>query len=103
MNAYDRKTMTPLLLVCGQQLPGYKMVAEMLIKRGAYINDRDSQGFTPLLLSLTSGQFEVAELLIERGADVMARGKNGKSTLALAEASGNAKIIALLQDKGATY
>jgi len=102
VNAYDRKTMTPLLLVCGQQLPGYKTIAEMLIKRGAYINDRDSLGFTPLLLSLTSGQFEVAELLIERGADILARGKNGKSALALAEDAGNTKIVALLKEKGAT-
>jgi len=103
VNAYDRKTMTPLLLVCGQPLPGYKAIAEMLIKRGAYINDRDSLGFTPLLLSLSSGQFEVAALLIERGADVLARGKNGRSALALAEDVGNAKIIELLKEKGATH
>jgi tankyrase len=100
VNAYDRRGVTPLLLVCGKQVHGYKTIAEMLIKRGAYVNDRDSQGFTPLLLSLSGGTAEVAELLIERGADVFARGKNGKSTLDLANSSGNTHIAELLKAKG---
>jgi tankyrase len=102
VNAYDRRGVTPLLLVCGKQMHGYKTIAEMLIKRGAYVNDRDSLGFTPLLLSLSGGTAEVAELLIERGADVFARGKNGKSTLALANSSGNTHIAELLKVKGVT-
>lgn len=102
VNAYDRRGMTPLLLVCGKQMHGYKTIAEMLIKRGAYVNDRDSLGFTPLLLSLSGGTAEVAELLIERGADVFARGKNGKSALALANSSGNIRIAELLKIKGVT-
>ena len=102
VNAYDRRGMTPLLLVCGKQMHGYKTIAEMLIKRGAYVNDRDSLGFTPLLLSLSGGTAEVAELLIERGADVFARGKNGKSALALANSSGNTRIAELLKIKGVT-
>ena len=102
VNAYDRRGMTPLLLVCGKQMHGYKSIAEMLIKRGAFVNDRDSLGFTPLLLSLSGGTAEVAELLIERGADVFARGKNGKSALALANSSGNTRIAELLKIKGVT-
>lgn len=102
VNAYDRRGMTPLLLVCGKQMHGYKSIAEMLIKRGAFVNDRDSLGFTPLLLSLSGGTAEVAELLIERGADVFVRGKNGKSALALANSSGNTRIAELLKIKGVT-
>jgi len=102
VNAHDRMGVTPLLLVCGKQLPGYKTIAEMLIQKGAYVDDRDSLGFTPLLLSLSGGASEVAELLIERGADIFARGKNRKSALALAESSGNTHIAELLKAKGAT-
>jgi tankyrase len=102
VNAYDRMGVTPLLLVCGKQLPGYKTIAEMLIQGGAYVDDRDNLAFTPLLLALSGGASEVAELLIERGADIFARGKNGKSALALAESSGNTHIVELLKAKGAT-
>lgn len=102
VNAHDKMGVTPLLLVCGKQLPGYKAIAEMLIQRGAYVNDRDSRGFTPLLLSLSGGTSEVAELLIDRGADIFARGKDRKSALALAQSSGNTHIAELLKAKGAT-
>jgi hypothetical protein len=101
INAHDRMGITPLLLVCGKQLPGNKTIAEMLIQRGAYVNDRDSRGYTPLLLSLSGGTSEVAELLIERGADIFARGKDRTSALTLAENSGNTHIANLLKAKGA--
>ena len=68
VNAHDRMGVTPLLLVCGKQLPGYKTIAEMLIERGADIFARGKNRKSALALAESSGNTHIAELLKAKGA-----------------------------------
>jgi hypothetical protein len=45
-------------------------VAELLIAKGADVNPKDKQGFTPLILSIARHKSALAKLLIQKGADV---------------------------------
>ncbi len=51
----------------------------MLIERKADINNREGNGFTPLMLAAMRGNFQVAALLLEKGADMTAVNKFGKN------------------------
>jgi len=90
---------TLLMLACGKSTQSYKEITELLINKGALINERDRLGYTPLLLSLSGGSAEIAELLIEKGADVHAQTKYGKTALALAELAGYSRVVELLRIK----
>jgi len=98
--------LTPLLVTCGKSTKGYKEIAEILVKKGAMINVRDTLGFTPLLLSLSGGTVDIASLLIEKGADVLASTRKGETALTLArklDTAQSADIVELLISKGATH
>ena len=60
-------------------------LSDMLIERKADINNREGNGFTPLMLAAMRGNFQVAALLLEKGADMTAVNKFGKNALQLAE------------------
>lgn len=50
-----------------------------LIASGANLEERKSDGSTPLLLAVESDQFEIAEALIDAGADIWATSEFGDS------------------------
>ena len=52
-------------------------ILEMLIKRGADINKRMDDGWTPLLSAVSAGQYGTAALLLRNGADKSARTEAG--------------------------
>ena len=58
-------------------------VASMLIKRGADVAAKTTDGSTPLHLASQEGQLEAARILIESGADVRAQDNNGSTPLHL--------------------
>ena len=53
---------------------------EMLLNGGADVNDKDSEGFTPLHWA-AGGEYEVVKLLLDHGADVNAKTNGGKTPL----------------------
>lgn len=57
----------------------------MLIEKKADINNKEDNGFTPLMLAAMRGNIQVAALLLEKGADMNAVNKFGKTALQLAE------------------
>lgn len=90
-----------------QRLP----MIELLLQKGANINDRDKNGFTPLLHSVV--QFmseaggvishpEVVKLLLDRGADVHTKNNDGNTALLLTAGvwHGPIEIPRLLLEKG---
>jgi ankyrin repeat protein len=79
--------LTPLLLACGKTTPGYRVVSEALIAKGANLNVRDVIGNTPLLLAISGGRFDIAKLLVERGANISILSQKGESPLELAQRS----------------
>ena len=64
------------------------------------INERDSDGNTPLMKASVFSDPTIASLLIENGADVNAANKEGKTALMIAARS-SPHIIRLLLDNGA--
>ncbi len=75
-----------------------------LIQQGADVNERDSQGNTPLSRAASYGYLEVVRTLLDKGANVDSRNTRGETALMLASASyrsNNEPIIRLLLTKGA--
>lgn len=101
VNDYDKLGETPLSLTCGKNTEGCVSIAKNLILRGAFINERNGQGYTPLMQSITAGTDEVAELLIEKRADVKAGTRSGITPLSLALEKRNVHIAQLLVEAGA--
>lgn len=58
-----------------------------LIASGANLEERKSDGSTPLLLAAETDQFEIAETLIDAGADIWATSEFGDSVGWAAEKS----------------
>jgi ankyrin repeat protein len=126
VNVHDSNGSTPLLLVANQfastedesapfadkvSLTGkaratQTAIARLLLEHGVNVNDRDSEGFTPLLRAAQSGAANVAELLLNRGADINARDSYGDTVLgaavgALDVESNHTEIVTFLLDRGA--
>lgn len=86
-------------------LSGGAKIVKLLLDRGADVNHKDGEGWTPLMYSLVYRQLfkddEIAEELLKRGADVNARAKNGDTALTIASEKGAARIVGQLLEKGA--
>jgi ankyrin repeat protein len=65
------------LLVSGQKssalhkacFDGSKEIVQMLLEKGAPLDGRDDQGFTPLLAAASQRHFELMKMLLELGAN----------------------------------
>src|SRR5262245_43038941 len=90
---------TPLLLAAQQ---GYTEVMEPLIKGGADVNARTSNGTTPLMFAAASGHIDAVTLLLDRGANVDAvESTRGLNAAMFAAAADRADVIELLAERGA--
>ena len=56
-----------------------------VVREGANPNIKDSEGDTPLMQAVSTGNEEVTKLLISKGADVNAKNSGGESVLAIAK------------------
>jgi ankyrin repeat protein len=65
---------------------GVKTV-ELLLDKGARINDADDRGWTPLMIAADAGHGAVIEVLLKRGARTDISDPKGKTALDLANAS----------------
>jgi len=74
---------------------------EVIDKVGLIINDKDSSGATPLLLSISLGYFEMAKLLIENGANVNICDNEGIYPIHIASQFGSLDFIKILLKNGA--
>lgn len=61
-------------------LIGFEKVAQLLLKKGAYVNAVDENSNTPLLWAAYTGQTSIAKMLIEHGADINAINSNFKNS-----------------------
>ncbi len=69
-------------------------VIELLLARGAKLDDADNRGRTALMIAAELGDAGVADVLIRHGADRTLRDKEGKTALDLAA---NDKVRAMLR------
>jgi len=72
-----------------------------LISKGAELNPRSGEDWTPLHEAVVKGNKDVASLLIDKGADLNAKLISGRTALHLAFISGHSEIAELLIANGA--
>ena len=77
------------------------VLVRQLISQGADINQRTSQGATPLHFAARFGQIPLTQLLLEEGADVHATYQSTWTPLHLAAKGGHVDVADLLLDYGA--
>ena len=80
---------------------GNKKKVEELLKEGANVNAKNSDGYTALILASSNGRTEIVAMLLEKGADVNAKDKYNATALIKASSNGHTEIVAKLLDAGA--
>jgi ankyrin repeat protein len=82
---------------------GNKDMINLLIAKGADVNDKENDLKTPLHLAAFASDPEVAKLLISKGAQINAKDNNGKTALDYAKESNNFAMVKFLVKNGAKY
>ena len=80
---------------------GPKEVVELLITRGANLNAKEKDGWTPLDQAAYGGNKEISELLITNGADVNTKNNLKMTPLHHAAIKGHKEVVELLILRGA--
>ena len=78
---------------------GHLGVMRRLLQCKAPIDERDTNGATPLILAVELQRGEAAELLVEHGATLSAKRNDGKSVLALAESTLGEKLKKVVAER----
>jgi hypothetical protein len=81
VNTRDRFEWTPLMFASYYGGDKNLELARYLIKKGAYIKAKDSNGKTALMKAVENDNMDIAELLIASGADINTRDEDNKSAL----------------------
>jgi ankyrin repeat protein len=77
---------------------GYNDIIELMLEKGADVNFKGYENYTPLMDAVRSNNLETVKFLLEKGADVNLKNKNNKTALLF---SWNEDIIKLLLEHGA--
>jgi len=81
---------------------GQKDIVEVLLDRGAAVDAKTKEGFTPLYAASGTGHKEVAKVLLDRGAAVDGRcGSGGWTNLIRASENGHKEVVKVLLNRGA--
>ena len=78
---------------------GYTKIAEILIEKGANVNERSATYATCLIYAATLNRQEIAKLLIAHGADIELKDARGNSALDYAKIQGVPALIHLLENQ----
>jgi ankyrin repeat protein len=80
---------------------GHKEIALALIEAGIKVDEKDSDGNTPIIYAARKGHTEIAITLIEAGAKLDEKNKKTNTALILAAFNGHKEIALALIDAGA--
>lgn len=72
---------------------GQKDVVRALLKKGAEVEAKDRNGWTPLAFAVNSGNTDISHILFDKGADVNAKDEHGTTALMLATSKEDASIV----------
>ncbi len=78
-----------------------KEIIKLLIKKGANIEVKDDENWTPLMCAAHFNSKEVVELLLEKGANIEAKDNEGETALIRAAYNDSKEVTKLLIKKGA--
>ena len=81
---------------------GHLEVVRCLVERGAKVNRRENNDFTPILLAAAAGHWEVVRFLAAHGAEVGHADDSGVSVLDLARRRGPAEVLTYLESLSST-
>ncbi|HOX09207.1 MAG TPA: ankyrin repeat domain-containing protein [Candidatus Omnitrophota bacterium] len=87
--------------LCNAAMSGDIKKAEKFIRRGAFVNAKNCDGKTPLMLALENSHQYIAEMLIKKGANPNFADPGGTTPLMIAAQKGFVDIVKLLLSKGA--
>ncbi|KAL0808669.1 hypothetical protein ABMA28_013103 [Loxostege sticticalis] len=91
----------PLHCCAASVYPKRKQVMEMLIRKGARVNEKNKDGQTPLHVATEHSHLDAMDLLLRHGAKVNACDARGESALSLAARRDSAAACRLLLACGA--
>jgi uncharacterized protein len=72
--------------------------AELLISKGADVNQQDEQGWTALNFAAGKGDLAAVKLLVESGADVFKVGRDLRTPYKIALAAGRVSVVKYLME-----
>jgi len=81
-------------------LNGQYYVSRMLLQGGADTEEKDSRGYTPLLLAARRGLWDILELFLDAGADVRVSDDSGRTPLHYAVEAGKTDAVKVLLTAG---
>jgi ankyrin repeat protein len=82
-------------------LLGENIIVKQLIRKGAKVNELDSEGNTALHRAASKGQNDTVKLLLDSGANINARNMQSETPLYFCAEAGYPKTVKLLLDAGA--
>ena len=82
-------------------LEGRTEAVKALLRKGAGVNAKDSEGRTALMFAVINRHADAVKVLLEHGADVNVKADDGGTALMLAACSGDAESVRALLIKGA--
>lgn len=82
-------------------MSGATEAAEVLLQRGAKVNEKNDQGRTPLMLAAAGGHTETVLALLHKKAPVKSTDLNGDTALHSAVRGRNPQVVAALLKSGA--
>jgi ankyrin repeat protein len=77
---------------------GEYATAEMLIAKGADVNQQDEQGWTPLNFAAGKGDLSMVKALVEKGADIFKVGRDLRTPYMIALAAGRVSVVKYLRE-----
>ena len=89
VNARYGNDLTALMWAAGHDegvgAPSAERVTDLLLARGAPLNDADNRGRTALMIAAELGYAAEVDLLLKHGADATLKDRDGKTALDLAK------------------
>jgi uncharacterized protein len=80
---------------------GDRVTVNDLLEKGYFVDERDKDDRTALMVASGHGYYEISEVLIRAGADVNARDRDGLTPLIAAATGGSVQASELLLSHGA--
>jgi len=73
-----------------------KTTIQMLLDKGAYINVKDSEGYTPLMFAAQEGYAQTVQFLLNKGASIDTETNNGHTALSIAIQNDHKEVVEVL-------